>query len=184
MTMHREAGMDAVYLRALETGDLDRTHKWHNDPALYGSLGGTYRYVARSSEEEWLRGKCAYCSDQVNLAVCLSDTDEHIGNIYLQDIDWIARRAEVHMFIGESGHRSKGYGTAALRKLLRHAFEDLGLQRVYLSVLDDNNGAIRAYEKCGFMVEGKLRRHAFKNGEFRDLLIMGICTGDAMSTDV
>ena len=55
---------------------------------------------------------------------------------------------------------------------------DLGLRRLYLTVLEDNHRAIRAYEKCGFVAEGRLRKHAYKRGEFRDLIFMGICAGD------
>jgi diamine N-acetyltransferase len=84
----------------------------------------------------------------------------------------------VGIFIGETQHQSQGYGQQALRLILRHAFHDLGLHRLYLTVLDDNARAIRVYEKCGFRVEGRLRQHAYKRGQFRDLVLMGICAGD------
>jgi RimJ/RimL family protein N-acetyltransferase len=80
--------------------------------------------------------------------------------------------------LGEVRHQSQGYGQQAIRLLLRHAFHDLGLQRVYLTVLDDNPRAIRAYEKCGFTVEGRLRKHVYKRGQFRDLVFMGVCADD------
>lgn len=174
--------MESVYLRALELDDLERTHRWHNDLALYESLAGTYRYVSRAAEEEWLRKKQNYSTQEVNLAICLTDDSQHIGNVYLQNIDWVARHAELHIFIGEPGQRSKGYGQAVLRLLTRHAFQDLGLLRLYLEVLEDNHSAIRLYEKCGFVVEGKLRNHAFKRGKFKNLVVMGLCAEDSLST--
>jgi RimJ/RimL family protein N-acetyltransferase len=170
--------MDDVYLRALETSDLDRTWKWHNDPELYGLLVSPFRYVSRAAEEQWLRQKAAYSQTEIQLAICLKRGDEHIGNIHLTNIDWVARHAGVGIFIGAAEHRSKGYGRQALRLLLHHAFHDLGLQRVYLTVLEDNQRAIRAYEKCGLVVEGRLRRHACKQGQFKDLIFMGICADD------
>ncbi len=168
--------MEPVYLRSLESGDLDRIHKWHNDAALYESLTGTFRYVSYTTVAEWLRNKQAYSMEQANLAICLTNSSEHIGNIYLRDIDWIARHGELAIFIGESGQRCKGYGRAAVRVLIKHAFQDMGLRRLYLFVLADNSRAIRTYESCGFVVEGRLRKHAFKGGEYKDVSIMGICS--------
>jgi RimJ/RimL family protein N-acetyltransferase len=170
--------MENVYLRALEPSDLDRTRKWHNDPGLYEMLVSPFRYVSRAAEEEWIRRKAAYSQTEIQLAICLKEGDQHIGNIHLTGIDWVARHAGVGIFIGEEEHWSKGYGQQAMRLILRHAFNDLGLRRVYLVVLDNNDRAIRAYEKCGFVVEGRLRRHAYKQGRFRDLIFMGICVGD------
>jgi RimJ/RimL family protein N-acetyltransferase len=167
--------MAIVYLRALELDDLERTHQWHNNPALYETMVGAFRYVSRAAEEEWLRQKQAYSNQEVNLAICLTADSTHIGNIYLRSIDWIARHAEVAgLFIAEPGHRSKGYGTVALRLVIKHAFRDLGLLRLYCFVLEGNQPICRTVEKCGFIVEGKLRQHACKNGNFQDVLVLGL----------
>jgi len=173
--------MEPVYLRALELDDLDRTYKWHNDQELYKTIG-TFHYVSRATDEEWLRKKQAYSNEEVNLAICVTANSEHIGNIYLRNIDWIARTSELRMFIGEPDQRSKGYGQAAIGLLIKHAFDDLGLLRLYLFVYDDNKPAIRSYEKCGFIIEGKLRKHFFISGKFKDCLVMGLCTDDLAAT--
>ena len=171
--------MGSVYLRALEIDDLERTHQWHNDPVLYQTLTGTFRYVSRAAEEAWLREKLKYTNQELNLAICLTGDSQHIGNIYLREIDWVARRAELSIFIGETKQRSKGYGQEALRLLIKYSFEDLGLLSLYLFVLEDNRPAIRLYEKGGFVIEGKLRQHAFKSGGFKDVLVMGLCADTA-----
>jgi RimJ/RimL family protein N-acetyltransferase len=175
--------MEDVYLRALEPSDLERTRKWHNDPALYETLVRPFRYVSEAAEEEWLRPKTAYSQTEIQLAICLRAGDRHIGNVHLTDVDWIARQACVGIFIGEEQDRAHGYGRQALRLLLRHAFGDLGLRRVYLTVLEDNHRALRVYEQCGFAIEGRLRRHAYKHGQFRDLIFMGLCMDDRKATD-
>ena len=166
-----------VQLRALESTDVERTHAWHNDPTLYDTLTSAFRWVSRGAEEEWLHKKGAYATDQVNLAICLREDSRHIGNIYLSNIDWVCRHAELALLIGEVEHRGRGYGQAALRLLIEHASSDLGLQRLYLFVLADNAAAVRVYEKCDFQKEGILRRHAFKNGAFHDIAVMGLCVG-------
>jgi RimJ/RimL family protein N-acetyltransferase len=170
--------MENVYLRALELSDLEKTWKWHNDSGLYQMLVAPFRYVSRTAEEEWIRRKMAYSQTEFQLAICLKENNQHIGNINLRNIDLVSRLAEVGIFITEPEHWSKGYGQEAMRLLLRHAFDDLGLRRVYLTVFEDNHRAIRSYEKCGFVVEGRLRKHAYKCGQFKDLIFMGICVGD------
>lgn len=167
-------GKVTVYLRALTTDDLERLLRWHNSFELYTTLGGHFRYVGREAEADWLRRRLE-ARDEVNLAVCLSEPPEHIGNIYLRNIDWVHRNAELHIFLAEEKHRGKGYGSAAIELLIKHAFEDLGLMRIYLHTLASNSAAIKSYERCGFSLEGRLKRHAFKKGTFEDMLVMGLC---------
>lgn len=163
-----------VYLRALDVSDLGQVLMWHNTPSLYDHLGGTFHWVSRVAEEEWLRRRCAYSMNEVNLAVCLTGTNEHIGNIYLRGIDWVTRHAEFHIFLGAQEQRGHGYGKAATRLALNHAFDDLGLLRVFLFVLASNEFAQRLYLRCGFKLEGRLRGHAFKQGQPEDVLVMGL----------
>lgn len=173
--------MEPVFLRALELDDLERTHKWHNDPDLYSSLTGTFRYVSMSAERKWIEKKAEFNDCEISLAICESKTKRHIGNIYLREISWIDRRAGLAIFIGEKDARSKGYGQSAVKQLVRYAFDELNLQKISLPVLVDNAVAQHIYEKCGFTIEGTLKRHVYKNGQFKDVLVMGICTDDSSS---
>ncbi len=167
---------EPVYLRALELSDLAQTFKWHNDPKLYETLVAPFRPTNRSAEEDWLRKAMSWSPSALNFAICSVERDAHMGNIYLRDIDPISRRGELHILIGEEGERGKGYGTAAVRLLANYSFRDIGLKRLWLQVLADNAVAIRVYEKCGFAVEGRLKNHVFKNGAYKDVLVMGICS--------
>jgi RimJ/RimL family protein N-acetyltransferase len=167
-----------VELRALEPADIKRTLRWHNDPALYETLGNTFQHVSRRTEEEWLRCKSVLSSSELNLAICLARGGRHIGNLYLRDVDWVARRGEIHLFIGDPRDRGRGYGADALRQMITHAFGTLGLARLFLFVRADNRPAVRLYRRCGFEVEGRLRRHIFKRGRFKDVLVMGLCAGE------
>lgn len=167
-----------VFLRSLELDDVEIIYRWHNDAELYNSLLNPFRSVSLAVVEEWLRKKQSYSSNEINWAICLMNNSLHIGNIYLRNIDWISRHGELNIFIGDSEQRSKGYGRAAVSLLIEYALQDLGLQRLYLSVLADNIPAIKMYEKCGFKTEGKLRKHAFKDGQFKDVLIMGLCVSN------
>ena len=172
---------EIVYLRALEVSDLDRINKWHNDRDLYELLGGPFRFVSRRATLTWLENKSgfeSYSCDEVKLAICVKASDQHVGNVYLHEINWTVRHGRLEVFIGDNRERSKGYGQSAIRQMLSYAFYDLGLKRVYLGVLPDNLAAIHTYEKIGFKAEGTLRNHIFKQGYWKDVLFMGIHTED------
>jgi len=166
--------MEEVLLRALGSDDIENCLRWHNDQELNRSLLGAFHYINRDTELNWLKKVQVPSNQEVNLAICLSENGQHIGNIYLRDIDWISRRGELHILIGEREHRGKGYGAAAVQLLVRYAFDSLGLHRIYLHVLEKNLAAIKMYKKCGFEREGVLKHHGFKNGKFENVLLMGL----------
>ena len=57
----------------------------------------------------------------------------------------------------------------------------MGLLRLYTNILEENKSDIRMFEECGLVVEVKLRKHAFKEGKFKDVIVMGICASDLLS---
>ncbi len=59
--------------------------------------------------------------------------------------------------------------------MVDHAFEGLNLNRVWLTVFENNPRGVRAYEKAGFRVEGRLRQECFREGRYWDAIFMAIC---------
>lgn len=182
---------EPVYLRPLEGDDIERIHNWHNDRGLYDTLTGVFRYVSRGTVEAWLQKKQASDSTEVNLAICLRRNHDHLGNVYLREIDWIHRRGELGIFIGDTSHRFKGRGLSALRLMVSYAVKELGLRRLYGLILAENRASIRIFEACGFVTEGTLRQHFFKQGKLRDAAVVGFCANhpnadnsQAMSSDL
>jgi len=171
-----------VFLRVLEPSDIDRVYKWHNDTTLYQTLVGRHHYVSRSTVEKWLAQKGEFSHQEISLAICLIDTQEHIGNIYLKDIDPYNRHAFLHILIGDPEHRQKGFGFQAVSSLLDYAFNKMGLHRIGLHLLSDNYVALKFYKKCGFLLEGTMKKHVFKDGVFKNVVIMGICRDDYLDS--
>jgi RimJ/RimL family protein N-acetyltransferase len=97
-----------------------------------------------------------------------------IGNSGFFSIDWRNRNAELGIFIGDKNYRDQGYGTEGVRLLLRHGFSTLNLHRIFLRVFEDNPRAIRAYEKAGFIHEGRQRQAEYHDGQFHDVLFMSV----------
>jgi RimJ/RimL family protein N-acetyltransferase len=92
----------------------------------------------------------------------------------LLSIQPVHRNAELRIRLGEPDRCGRGLGTEAVRLLVAFAFADLNLERVYLYVQERNQRAIRCYEKAGFRSEGLLRRHAFVDGAYQNIVVMGV----------
>jgi RimJ/RimL family protein N-acetyltransferase len=107
------------------------------------------------------------------------DDNRLLGDINLDVInDWSSRDAFVGLGIGERQNWGKGYGTDAMKVMLRFAFTEVNLRRVTLTVFEYNPRAIRSYEKIGFQHEGRLRGALLRDGKRWDMLYMGILRED------
>ncbi|MEX1253435.1 MAG: GNAT family protein [Dehalococcoidia bacterium] len=161
-----------VRLRAIEPGDRERAHAWLDDPEVTYYL--TMRYPLASADPMWLAdAQPASFANGVYLAVETKD-GTHIGAINLHELNPEDRKAGLGIIIGDKACWSNGYGLDAIATLLRFAFHEMNLHRVWLSVLAGHEAAIRCYEKCGFRHESRRRQQVFKHGRYWDVLIMSI----------
>lgn len=97
-----------------------------------------------------------------------------IGAVDLEGIRWHHGDAWVGIGIGERQYWDKGYGSDALRVMMRYTFTELNLHRLTLSVFEYNPRAVRCYQKIGFVEEGRFRKFLKRGGQRWDLIIMGI----------
>lgn len=130
-------------------------------------------FVSEAREKKWIEDTIFHSAD-IKLAVCLTDNNLHIGNVYLTDINYINRTAESHIMIGNQAYWGQGLGREALLQILHYGFEERGLNRVYAHINADNTASLRLHEKCGYKKEGVLRQAIFKNGQFKDVVVMSI----------
>jgi RimJ/RimL family protein N-acetyltransferase len=109
------------------------------------------------------------------------DDNRLLGDIGLYVINnWGSQDAFVGLGIGDRENWGKGYGTDAMKVVLRYAFTELNLRRVTLTVFEYNPRAIRSYEKTGFQHEGRLRGALLRDGKRWDMLYMGILRDEWM----
>jgi UDP-4-amino-4,6-dideoxy-N-acetyl-beta-L-altrosamine N-acetyltransferase len=160
-----------VSLRALETHDLQRTLEWVNDPEVTRHTGTIFP-ISASEHQIWYQ---ELLKDRTRRMFAIVTAEgKHIGNIGLGDIDWVARNAELLVYIGEAEFRGKGYGTEAIAALVEFAFQRLNLHRLYARVFSDNERAMKSFGQCGFQREGLLREHVFRDGRYQGVAILGI----------
>ncbi len=100
--------------------------------------------------------------------------DRLLGFVDVTVTHWAHGDAFLGIGIGERADWGKGYGTDAMRVMLRYAFRELNLHRVSLTVFEYNPRAIRCYQKAGFVEEGRLRGWLNREGRRWDMIHMGI----------
>jgi len=166
---------ERVRLRGVEREDLPRFVAWLNDPEVRENLM-MQTPLSQAMEDAWFENMLKRPLEEQPLVIEVRQADSWIpvGDCALFDIDWHVRSAEVGIFTGEKSLWNQGYGTEAMRLLLRHGFETYNLNRIYLRVYETNPRAVRSYEKAGFSLEGRQRQGTYKQGQYVDVLLMSI----------
>jgi len=159
-----------VVLRPIEASDYGKIAEWTNDPEVSRFLDGDYPGDPESCRE-WHE---AILSDRYSKGFIIARKNgDVIGDVELEHIAWRSGDAELRIRIGERSLWDKGYGTEAVLIIMRYAFSQLGLKRIYLRVFASNQRAVRCYQKCGFKPEGMLERRT-ATGEKRRIMLMRI----------
>jgi RimJ/RimL family protein N-acetyltransferase len=127
-------------------------------------------------EERWFESMLQQSPPEHSMVIEIREGDgwKPVGNCGFHVIDWRSRNGEIGLFIGEKSLWNQGYGTEAVRLLLRHGFNTLNLHRIALRVFETNPGGIRAYEKAGFVLEGRFRQAEYQDGRYLDVLYMSV----------
>jgi GNAT superfamily N-acetyltransferase len=89
-------------------------------------------------------------------------------------IRWSHGDTFVAIGLGDRDYWGRGYGTDAMRVMLRYAFMELNLWRVSLDVFQYNPRALQSYLKADFVVEGRARQMLRRDGRRWDFIYMGI----------
>jgi RimJ/RimL family protein N-acetyltransferase len=166
---------ERIRLRAPSREDIPLFLEWFNDPEVTLTLFVSLP-ISKDEEEKWFDDMLKSPLEQHPLTIEVKQEGgwKPIGNISFMDIDWISRSAEVGIVIGEKDYWNKGYGSEAMQLMLKHGFETLNLHRIWLRVYGFNTRAIRAYEKSGFVHEGRKREASFIQGKYHDVLVMSV----------
>lgn len=119
-------------------------------------------------------------SENYIFAIVIKEINNHIGNITLQNINWVHKFATEGIMIGDKKYWKDGYGTEARSLLLEFAFNDLNLNRIVSSAFVDNVAGLKSNSKLGYKEEGLLRNHMILDGQYSDVIQQGILKEDFM----
>lgn len=160
-------------LREIDREDMMIINSWRSSKELIDHLGAPFRYINKEVDFKWFENYMQNRGTNIRCSI-LNEEEQVLGLVSLTNIDRMNQTAVFHIMIGDSTHRDKGIGSYATNEILRHAFYDMNLNRVELTVLESNNRAIALYEKLGFKKEGIKRDAVYKNGEFVNMIFMAI----------
>jgi len=165
-----------ILIRAIEREDLPLIQAWFNDPEIAMGLGDLTYPTSRLAQERWYE-RTQSDEHTVRLAV-ENEAGLCMGLTGFWHIHWRDRRAEHAIAIGDKSCHGKGYGREAIATCARYAFEEMGLFRLDAAILATNEASLRAYQACGFQVEGRQREHAQRGGRRIDRVILGMLESD------
>jgi RimJ/RimL family protein N-acetyltransferase len=166
--------LPTVSLRTRTDDDLDVMYRisadldtWEErDPSEPGPLTRA-KFDARLA-----RATDSDASEQI-VAFVVDVDGAAVGSASLFGFDSFARHAEAGISLVPEA-RGHGVGTAAILQLLEFGFVRRNLRRIHLQAIGSNTAALRSYEKAGFVIEGRLREHAWVRGAYEDIVLMGI----------
>jgi len=165
---------ERLTLRAVERTDLPAIHAMRNNADLEGLVYGAPIPHSMAELETQFESELAIPVDQrADYKFVIDEAGAVVGRCDLFDIDRVSGTARIGVTV-DAGHQDAGIGTETVMLLLRYAFRDLGLRRVWCDILADNKRSIRMCEKCGLREEGLLRAHYWYDGAQRDAVVMGI----------
>lgn len=163
-----------MMLRKLREEDAEGMLEWMHDRDIQGNFRFAGRDRGREDALGFIRSAADVPQDGGSMHYAITeDGGEYLGTASLKGLDLCARHAEYAIVLRKKA-QGRGIALAATKEMLRVAFCEIGLERVYLNVLRENSKAIRLYEKCGFVYEGEFRKHLYLGGEFRMLKWYGI----------
>lgn len=165
---------EKVFIRPMSTEDLPHLMRWRNNGELAKYIWpGIPTPTPRARQREWYERMLADDSRKV-FVICETAGQSPIGIIGLANINTRNQSGYLFIWIGESIHWGHGFGSEAMVIFLGYLYRILNMRRIILEVYEYNERAIRAYEKVGFVKEGKVRRSVFKDGRYVDEYIMSM----------
>jgi RimJ/RimL family protein N-acetyltransferase len=178
---------DLVRLSAFDYEELGKAYaNWNRDSELARLLdtGASVLHSAKASRDFFEKMIKDNSPARHFFSIRSLEDNRLLGDINLDVVNnWGSRNSFVGLGIGSREDWGKGYGTDAMKIILRFAFTEINLRRVTLSVFEYNPRAIRSYEKAGFRHEGRMRGALLRDGKRWDMLYMGILRDEWKETN-
>lgn len=138
---------DRLILRPWVEDDAEELYKYAKDPDV-GPMAGWPVHTSVEKSREIIR---SVLSAPETYAVCLKETGKPVGSIGLHRNDLATQDDEYELgyWLGKP-YWGQGLIPEASREVLRYAFEDLGMNRIWCGYYDGNEKSRRVQVKLGF----------------------------------
>lgn len=167
---------NTVTFREFEERDIDFIYRWKNDEKLSNMIVAEFKPFSYEDAKKWVYGCMGEHDTYKFWAICTNDSERRIiGWVALSNIDRANRSAETHSIVIADPDYNDGIAWIETEfHLLKYAFEELKLNRLYGVSLMGHKMSNQIGELLFFQTEGVLRQAFYKNNRFYDLQYIGI----------
>lgn len=148
---------------------LKNSRWWMNDREICRLFGRVYRPLTIAVQKKWYK---LTLKDKTQLIFAIEVDGVYVGNIGFKNIDYLNKKAEYYIFIGNKNYWNRGIGTIATKKFLNYTKQYLKLHKIYLHVDQSNLVARKLYKKTGFTEEGILKDELFRKKRYITMIRM------------
>jgi len=164
-----------ICLRDVTEADSARLLGWRNMPEVARYMYSDHT-IGQAEHDAWFEGMMA---DPARQYWIIESDGRAVGMACLYPVEKAAG-PETHwaFYIAEPSERGKGIGAAVEFLVLRHVFEELGLERLHCEVFAFNEAVIRLHRKVGFRDTAHIENHSRKNGEWQAVVALAFDAAD------
>lgn len=162
---------EKVYLRAVEKEDMEFLRIMINNPEMEKNVVGWSFPVSKYEQEKWFENQI---ENKNNIRYIIEAENEKVGLVTITNIDWKNRKACHGIKLCSDNVRGKGYGTDTVMTIMKYAFEELQLNKLYSTILEYNIASLNLYKKCGWTTDGILRESTFKGNKYVNEIAVSI----------
>lgn len=162
---------EKVLLRAIEKEDMEFLREMINDEEMEQNVVGWSFPVSKYEQEKWFESQII---NKNNLRFIIEFEGKRIGLVTITNIDWKNRKACHGIKLYGNDVKRKGLGTDTVKTIMKYAFEELQINKLYSTILENNEASLKLYEKCGWDQEGVLKKSIYKNNKYINEIVIGI----------
>ncbi|MBW6534363.1 MAG: GNAT family N-acetyltransferase [Mariniphaga sp.] len=127
--------------------------------------------------EEFIKSIVSQCGKKKDEVFTIWYNQDFAGLIGFKDTDWINRKTELGYWLTEK-MQGKGIATACVKKMIKIAFNKLGMNRIQIKVACKNEKSSAIPKRLGFQYEGTEREGEFHRGKYLDLQVYSFVKSD------
>lgn len=156
-----------ITLRDYAETDIESLLVLANNKQVSRFLVYTFPYPYTRADAEWWLSTGVKAEGTVTKAI--EYNGDFVGSVGLTlQVGWRDHLAEIGYWLG-APYWGKGIATQVAQQMTDYAFSDLKLQKLYAPILAPNKASMRVVEKCGYELEGVLKREVLKDGQYYDI---------------
>ncbi len=170
---------NTVFLSHIKSSDLNLILTWRNNPKLRKYFREV-KEINSYEQKKWLKKVSQKDADEVFFGIRKKNSDDLLGVCGLNYINWINRNCQFSLYIGiETLYIDKnGWADEATKLLINYGFKTLNLNKIFVEVYEYDTQKIDLLKINKFKIEGALKEHIFKNGQYYTSYIYSLLSKD------